>query len=805
MSLPSGYTRIEYIQSSGTQYIETGFAPNQNTRVVCRFEILTASSTWRGVFGARDSGYSACFAIFASPDETFQTNTGTGSSSYVFGANVPVVGHHLVDVNKNVTTIDGVSYTHTPVVFQNTGTTIQLCAVNEAGSSSFHCDMKLYSFQLYDNGTLIRNFLPCVDTDGNVGLWDDVNSVFCGNAGSGVFTAGPVAKYARVECIESTGSQYINTRYNATSENYRVKCKFATVNNETGTVLFGGGASTDIITALLQSETQLKFYAGSSSVSGAAATFVRGELCELECYANSGTLTTSSNGVTRSGSISGSINKDYSLFVFANNVSGVASQFSNIRLYEFKIYDNGVLVRDYVPVVRQDGTAGLLDQVNEVFYANAGSGTFTVGPDLEWTELEYIESTGTQYVNTGVSIGPNNAANIRYTLDKVFLSTGADGTGYGASPYYNSMYVGNLGAFYYGNGRSDVSAGVSYDGTRKTISYSGEGKISISGLDDISFAFQAPESALNFLLFGYNQGTYGAPLHSARLYSFELHESDALVLDFVPALRDNGQIGLIDRVSGMFYGNSGTGVFIAGPEVVKEPEEPDVPDAPEKPDSPEVPAGLVCNGTTMGVAILSWGATNDRQSYRLYRDGVKVYEGDSLTYTDAGLEPGRQYTYSVSAFVDSEESEAVSIEVETKTEMWLIYDRTLRDLVERTDKSFYNALDMIRVGEAMEYLERHFYDVGISIFVSPKIDWNFSDVPSLAQAEKYLTDIKTVRSKLSEFRDASEIPGSMTGFNWDMANRIEAIMFDAEKLILDIIKSYRLICGRTISGVNCLP
>ena len=34
MSLPSGYTPLEYIKSSGTQYINTGFNPNQNTRKV---------------------------------------------------------------------------------------------------------------------------------------------------------------------------------------------------------------------------------------------------------------------------------------------------------------------------------------------------------------------------------------------------------------------------------------------------------------------------------------------------------------------------------------------------------------------------------------------------------------------------------------------------------------------------------------------------------------------------------------------------------------------------------------------------
>jgi hypothetical protein len=39
------------------------------------------------------------------------------------------------------------------------------------------------------------------------------------------------------------------------------------------------------------------------------------------------------------------------------------------RLYECKIWDDDILVRDYVPVLRiSDGMAGLYDKVNSVFY-----------------------------------------------------------------------------------------------------------------------------------------------------------------------------------------------------------------------------------------------------------------------------------------------------------------------------------------------------------------------------------------------------------------------------------------------------
>lgn len=51
--IPSEYQMVEYIQSTGTQYINTGFTPNQDTRVVCDFQVTEMSAAF--VFGSRTS------------------------------------------------------------------------------------------------------------------------------------------------------------------------------------------------------------------------------------------------------------------------------------------------------------------------------------------------------------------------------------------------------------------------------------------------------------------------------------------------------------------------------------------------------------------------------------------------------------------------------------------------------------------------------------------------------------------------------------------------------------------------------
>ena len=51
---------------------------------------------------------------------------------------------------------------------------------------------------------------------------------------------------------------------------------------------------------------------------------------------------------------------------------------SNVRMYDCKMYYNGTLVRDFIPAKRKaDNVYGMYDQLNGVFYENAGTGAFT--------------------------------------------------------------------------------------------------------------------------------------------------------------------------------------------------------------------------------------------------------------------------------------------------------------------------------------------------------------------------------------------------------------------------------------------
>lgn len=188
-ALPSGYTQASYIQSSGTQYVDTGFKPNQDTRVVMDAQILKDPGTSVAIyFGVRwDGGFFELYKAGSSANLTFLYNT-----TYSQYFTVDYTLRRTVEINKNTATVDGVTKSYPAGTFQS-NLPLFLCADNEYGAEKSHTAMRLYSCQIYDNGTLVRDYVPCTNASGTAGLYDLVGAKFYANAGSGAFAAGSSA------------------------------------------------------------------------------------------------------------------------------------------------------------------------------------------------------------------------------------------------------------------------------------------------------------------------------------------------------------------------------------------------------------------------------------------------------------------------------------------------------------------------------------------------------------------------------------------------------------------------------------
>ena len=197
--LPEGYTQLTHIESSGTQYIDTGFMPNQDTKVVMHYHSSGIPSE-RVLFGARTAYKNTSYSIWIQ-DSYFQTDYGNNANKL----SVDTTGDVIVTKDKAATSLNtsASTYTSAAATFQ-CAYTMYLFTLNQAGSA--HASMasiKLYSCRIYDNGTLIRDFIPAKNTSGTVGLYDVVNGSFYTNAGSGTFSGGyEVASSGITETID---------------------------------------------------------------------------------------------------------------------------------------------------------------------------------------------------------------------------------------------------------------------------------------------------------------------------------------------------------------------------------------------------------------------------------------------------------------------------------------------------------------------------------------------------------------------------------------------------------------------------
>lgn len=183
--LSSEYQQVEYIESSGGQYIDTGVKGNNNTRADISFRTKTVGNS-QAVFGYFVGGYNKTLFLYSSGDKHFQVGYGAFqnlSDSWVDNTK------YEISLSNGKIIINGTEMTITEASDFTTDENLLLFKIS--GSTGGGMPIQLYNFKIYNGDTLVRNFIPCYKISNNeIGLYDIVNNVFYTNAGTGTFTKG---------------------------------------------------------------------------------------------------------------------------------------------------------------------------------------------------------------------------------------------------------------------------------------------------------------------------------------------------------------------------------------------------------------------------------------------------------------------------------------------------------------------------------------------------------------------------------------------------------------------------------------
>ena len=202
-NIPSEYTEVEYIESTGTQYINTNIIPTNTTGVEAKITICTNNN--------KDNVFMGCREMSSGENRYWIDVDWTGSKAIIFGFNNNTstneryslngsdVGKTFIIsmnyMNDRTGKINGITYdtSISSKTLSSMSKPIYIFAGNRSGNAAYYYSGKLYNFKITDGTNVIKNFVPCYRNSDNVaGLYDLVSNTFYTNQGTGNFIVGPI-------------------------------------------------------------------------------------------------------------------------------------------------------------------------------------------------------------------------------------------------------------------------------------------------------------------------------------------------------------------------------------------------------------------------------------------------------------------------------------------------------------------------------------------------------------------------------------------------------------------------------------
>lgn len=170
-NIPEEYQQVAWVgpkQVSAVCYVDTGFTPNQDTRVVSKFVRVTESIN-SAYYGSEEPRFTLL-------KNRADYNAKKTFSLPIVALNKPVVADH----NRNYVTINGTKYGPIdPYAEFTCAKSLYLWSLNGYAQTQVQFCGRMYYCRIYDNDVLVRDFVPCYrKADGVIGLYCKATRTF---------------------------------------------------------------------------------------------------------------------------------------------------------------------------------------------------------------------------------------------------------------------------------------------------------------------------------------------------------------------------------------------------------------------------------------------------------------------------------------------------------------------------------------------------------------------------------------------------------------------------------------------------
>lgn len=602
------YIPVQYLKSSGTQYINTGIVDTNNTCIELKQYTETNTSpygTTTGLNYTASGNYQGGYFYY------YQHST--------IGDPITTRSVQVLKQDNNKCYRDGVLvHTFTATTFTDTQTMFLFArngnGINDAGTTT------IYWCKIYESGVLVRDYIPCIRRyDGVVGMFDTVECKFYTNSGSGTFSYPTVTVDSKA--IDCSGYENNATVTNVGATDITILGNGASTFNGNGYVrlakeLLNGAFTVSVWVKTSSTGTQCLFCDRGGTGTGPALFLISGGTVRFDTVNTSCSTsftfgdsqwhlyTATYDGANRKIYIDGvlkttaattSLGSLGGVLAFGGSYASSSSttpngnwlngQVADWRLYSTALSDGDILEL-YKTKEAIDKNGNLYcNEYNEIgakidFSKKSiikstilSEGFDKVALQGAYTQLEYLESDGAQYINTGVNFNLNTgwyevkAQPTTASQNGFILGDWTVSNNYYWLYHYQSgstirMYATNSGGsqvnFQTGLPSSNTSVHT-YLYKNKTMYVDG-----IQTASQSSVTFSTPTG--NCFLFRASGTSANSYPYRGRIFYTKLWKSGKLVRYFVPVKRNkDNELGMLDLVNNVFYTNSGSGTFTAGP------------------------------------------------------------------------------------------------------------------------------------------------------------------------------------------------------------------------------------------------
>lgn len=198
--IPDNYKRCEYLESTGTQYIDTEVLPSNNTGIDIRFRVLQYENKEIPdqytcfIFGGESAWQGSSFDFQAGKYGLVYNKTKVGTeynTETLSDFNKDV--HDLKIINQQYYFDNNFQYDLLNINTNewNANSSIILFGIKRNNNIQRLDSAKIYCCKLYNGENLERNLIPCLDSNNRPCMYDTVSGQTFYNQGTGEFIAGP--------------------------------------------------------------------------------------------------------------------------------------------------------------------------------------------------------------------------------------------------------------------------------------------------------------------------------------------------------------------------------------------------------------------------------------------------------------------------------------------------------------------------------------------------------------------------------------------------------------------------------------